>query len=81
MGLQRLVQVTGFALTDNTAAIFVVLNVGDMVKVRVMEVDDKGRVNLTMKNLDKPFNPDDVPKRRPPSGRDNRHGDRRRSRH
>jgi len=57
------------------------LNVGDMVKVRVMEIDDKGRVNLTMKNLDKPFNPDDVPKRRPPSGRDNRHGDRRRSRH
>jgi polyribonucleotide nucleotidyltransferase len=57
------------------------LNVGDMVKVRVMEIDDKGRVNLTMKNLDKPFNPDDVPKRRPPAGRDNRHGDRRRSRH
>ena len=57
------------------------LNVGDMVKVRVMEVDDKGRVNLTMRNLDKPFNPDDVPKRRPPSGRDNRHsGDRNRSR-
>ena len=57
------------------------LNIGDMVKVRVMEKDDRGRVNLTMRNLDKPFNPDDVPKRRPAPGRDNRHsGDRNRSR-
>ena len=52
------------------------LNIGDIVKVRVIEIDDKGRVNLTMRNLDKPFNPDDYQKRRPPSGRggNSRHG-------
>lgn len=32
-----------------------VLKVGDIVKVRVIEIDEKGRVNLSMRNLDKPF--------------------------
>jgi polyribonucleotide nucleotidyltransferase len=34
-----------------------VLKIGDIVKVRVIEVDDKGRVNLTMRLLDEPFDP------------------------
>ena len=34
-----------------------VVNVGDKVKVRVYGIDDMGRINLTMKDLDKPFTP------------------------
>jgi len=52
-----------------------VLKEGDMVKVRVMEVDDKGRVNLTMRDLDKPFDPESVKPRRQSSDRP-RHGNR-----
>lgn len=37
-----------------------VLKEGDMVDVRVIEIDDKGRVNLTMKHLDEPFDPSKV---------------------
>ena len=48
-----------------------VLKEGDLVKVRVNEIDDKGRVNLTMRDLDKPFDPESVKPRRQSS--DNRH--------
>jgi polyribonucleotide nucleotidyltransferase len=33
------------------------LNVGDVVRVRVIEVDDRGRVNLSMRRLDEEFDP------------------------
>jgi polyribonucleotide nucleotidyltransferase len=46
-----------------------VLKEGDIVKVRVIEIDDKGRVNLTMRDLDKPFDPESVKPRRPSSDR------------
>lgn len=63
-----------------------VLKEGDIVKVRVIEIDDKGRVNLTMRDLDKPFDPDSVKPRRQssdrgkPRGRGNRPFDRNRRR-
>ena len=40
-----------------------VLKEGDEVDVRVIEIDDKGRVNLTMKHLDEPFDPTKVKSR------------------
>ncbi|MCX7002070.1 MAG: S1 RNA-binding domain-containing protein [bacterium] len=42
---------------DRIDAIEDVLKVGDLVKVRVIEIDDRGRVNLTMRLLDEPFDP------------------------
>ena len=41
----------------------VVLKEGDEVDVRVIEIDDKGRVNLSMKHLDEPFDPSKVKSR------------------
>jgi len=41
------------------------LHVGDIVKVRVIEKDDRGRVNLTMRKLDEPFDPASVKSRKP----------------
>jgi len=52
------------------------LHVGDIVKVRVIEKDDRGRVNLTMRKLDEPFDPNSV-KSRKPAGRSDRRSDRR----
>jgi len=40
-----------------------VLKEGDEVDVRVIEIDDKGRVNLSMKHLDEPFDPSKVKSR------------------
>ena len=34
-----------------------VLQIGQMVKVRVIEIDEKQRVNLSMRHLDEPFDP------------------------
>ena len=34
-----------------------VLKEGDIVEARVIEIDDKGRVNLSMRHLDEPFDP------------------------
>ncbi len=46
-----------------------VVKVGDELKVRVIEVDAQGRINLTAIGLDKPFNPADVkPRDARPSG-------------
>jgi polyribonucleotide nucleotidyltransferase len=36
------------------------VKLGDEIKVRVIEVDGQGRVNLTAIGLDKPFDPADV---------------------
>lgn len=52
-----------------------VLKVGDVVKARVIEIDEKGRVNLTMRNLDTPFDPGQV-RERPQERRSNDRGDR-----
>ena len=52
-----------------------VLKEGDMVDVRVIEIDDKGRVNLTMKHLDEPFDPSKV-KTRSQKDSDRRNRDR-----
>lgn len=57
-----------------------VLTIGDEVRVRVIEVDDMGRINLELLSGGKPVPEDSRPPRsaqRPP--RDNRGGDRRRS--
>ncbi len=56
-----------------------VLHEGDMVKVRVSEIDDKGRVNLTMRGLDEPFDPSKVESRSSGS-RNSGHSSDRRSR-
>ena len=45
------------------------LQIGDMVKARVIERDEKGRVNLSMRHLDAPFDPSTV-RERPPERRD-----------
>jgi polyribonucleotide nucleotidyltransferase len=56
-----------------------VVKLGDKLKVRVTEIDGQGRVNLTAKNLDQPFDPANPEPGRPPrpggAGRD-RGGDR-----
>jgi polyribonucleotide nucleotidyltransferase len=64
------------------------LNVGDAVRVRVIEIDDRGRVNLTMRKLDEEFDPSAHIKRSGPrsggdrgdrgdrGGRARRHSDR-----
>jgi polyribonucleotide nucleotidyltransferase len=52
------------------------LNVGDAVRARVIEVDDRGRVNLSMRFLDGEFNPEAHIKRSQPRGDDRRSGDR-----
>ncbi|NLF38608.1 polyribonucleotide nucleotidyltransferase, partial [bacterium] len=60
------------------------LKIGDIVKARVIEVDEKGRVNLTMRGLDAEFDPSTVRKRgdRPDRGHGDRgHGDRPRRDH
>jgi len=46
-----------------------VLKIGDVVKVRVIEIDEKGRVNLTMRHVDGPFDPGQV-RERPPERRE-----------
>ncbi len=52
------------------------VNVGDLIKVRVIEKDDRGRVNLTMRKLDEPFDPSSVKPKRP-AGRPDRRPQRR----
>jgi len=53
-----------------------VLKVGDLVKVRVIEIDDRGRVNLTMRLLDEPFDPSKHNSRSGGGGGERRGGDR-----
>jgi polyribonucleotide nucleotidyltransferase len=50
------------------------LQIGDIVKVRVIEVDEKGRVNLTMRALDAPFDPSQHISRSGGGGRGERSG-------
>lgn len=55
------------------------VKVGDEIQVRVIEVDQQGRINLSAINLDQPFDPN-MAKRpddgRPPRDRNDRGGDR-----
>lgn len=51
-----------------------VVKLGDKIKVRVTEIDGQGRINLTAKGLDMPFDPDNPEPGRPPRG--DRGGDR-----
>jgi polyribonucleotide nucleotidyltransferase len=53
-----------------------VLKVGDLVKVRVIEIDDRGRVNLSMRLLDEPFDPSKHNSRSGGGGGERRGGDR-----
>jgi polyribonucleotide nucleotidyltransferase len=57
-----------------------VIKLGDKLRVRVTEIDPQGRVNLTAKGLDAPFDPDNPELGRPPrpdrGGRDRDRGDR-----
>jgi polyribonucleotide nucleotidyltransferase len=50
------------------------VKVGDEIQVRVIEVDQQGRINLSAINLDQPFDPNMV--KRPDDGRPPRGGDR-----
>ena len=56
------------------------LKEGDVVQVRVIEIDEKGRVNLTMKKLNEPFDPTQVKSRKPTGNSNDRprnnHGNR-----
>ena len=56
-----------------------VVKMGDKLKVRVTEVDGQGRVNLTARGLDQPFDPANPEPGRPPrpgGGGGDRGGDR-----
>ncbi len=51
-----------------------VVQIGQNVKVRVVEIDEKGRVNLSMRNLDAPWDPSMVRERRGGGGGGDRRG-------
>ena len=50
------------------------LKIGDLVKARVVEIDEKGRVNLSMRNLDKEFDPATMVRQREGGGGERRGG-------
>ena len=55
-----------------------VVKLGDKIRVRITEIDPQGRVNLTARGLDEPFNSENPEPGRPPrpGGRNDRGGDR-----
>ena len=53
------------------------MKLGEKIRVRVTEIDPQGRINLTARNIDDPFDPANPEPGRPPrSGGGDRGGDR-----
>ncbi|MCK6462712.1 MAG: polyribonucleotide nucleotidyltransferase [Candidatus Pacebacteria bacterium] len=42
-----------------------VVNIGDKVKAKIISIDEKGRINLSMKQLDPNYNPENDPRSKP----------------
>jgi len=58
-----------------------VAKIGDTLKVKVIEVDDKGRINLSVKKADPNYNPEDDQRGLPPRSRPGNGGGFRNDRH